>query len=204
MDAFADHTDENSFLLKLKEGNDNAFKYFYDKYSLPLYRRLLKMVHAEDLAEELLQDLFVKIWEKRGLIDIDQSFKAYLYKIAERIVSDHFRKMTREARLKGEFSMLSSIPSSKTEEDLFEKETRANIQAAIDKLPLQQRQVFTLCKIEGKSYEEVSKILGISTATINTHITRATKAVKAHLNNTDGLAYLLVIAAAITTAKSTF
>lgn len=162
------------------------------------------MVHAEDLAEELLQDLFVKIWEKRGLIDIDQSFKAYLYKIAERIVSDHFRKMTREARLKGEFSMLSSIPSSKTEEDLFEKETRANIQAAIDKLPLQQRQVFTLCKIEGKSYEEVSKILGISTATINTHITRATKAVKAHLNNTDGLAYLLVIAAAITTAKSTF
>lgn len=189
--------DENSILAKLKDGNQAAFKYFYDKYSLQLYRKLIQMVHEETIAEELLQDLFVKIWEKRNLVDPEQSFKAYLYKIAERIVYDHFRKLTREARLKGEFSAMSSELYSHTEENIFKKEAEAKIQAAIEKLPHQQKQVFTLCKIEGKSYEEVSKILGISVVTINTHITRATKTIKMHLKSNDSMAYILALSAAI-------
>jgi len=155
------------------------------------------MVHEESIAEELLQDLFVKIWEKRSLVDPQQSFKAYLYKIAERIVYDHFRRLTREARLKGEFSAISSELYSHTEENIFKREAEAKIHAAIEKLPHQQKQVFTLCKIEGKSYEEVSKILGISVVTINTHITRATKTIKAHLKSNDSMAYILALSAAI-------
>jgi len=192
------HTEDEQLLLaELKTGSEAAFSYFYQKYSLQLYRKLLSMVRVDVIAQELLQDLFVKIWEKRELIDPALSFKAYLYKIAERIVYDHFRKLTREARLEKTLSLSRSELYRHTEEALYAKEAQARINEAIDRLPAQQKQVFTLCKIDGKSYDEVSSLLGISTGTINTHITRATKSIKQYLLTSDNIAIVLALSLAI-------
>lgn len=187
--------EESTLLNDLKSGSAAAFKFFYDKYSIPLYRRIFKLVKIEVIAEELLQDLFVKIWEKRELIDPEQSFKSYLYTVAERLVYDHYRTATRQARLAREVADQTSEIYTHTEEAIFEKETQSRINQAIEKLPTQQKLVFTLCKIEGKTYDQVSELLGISTATINTHITRATKAIKAQLENGDNLPLIISVAA---------
>lgn len=189
--------DEAILLTELKTGSSAAFKYFYEKYRLQLYRKLLKMVQLEVIAEELLQDLFIKIWDKRSLIDPEQSFKAYLYRIAENMVFDYFRKLAREAKLELAVQLNSTEFINPIEEGIFEKETQSKINEAIALLPPQQKLVFTLCKIEGKSYKEVSDLLGISTGTINAHITSATKSIKAHLANGDGLTLLLLLSCAI-------
>jgi len=186
---------EIGLLTELKSGSESAFKFLYDNYSIQLYRRIFKLVKIEVIAQELLQDLFVKIWEKRELIDPTRSFRSYLYTIAERLVYDHFRCATRLSRLAKEVSQHTSELYTHTEEGIFEMETRNRIAEAINRLPEQQKLIFNLCKMEGLSYSQVSKQLGISTATINTHITRATKAIKLHLQSSEHLPLIIFVAA---------
>lgn len=189
--------EETILLTELKAGSSLAFKYFYDKYRAQLYRKFLKMVRLEEIAEELLQDLFIKVWDKKGLIDPEQSFKAYLYRIAEHIVYDFYRKVARESRLEQEVAHINTELSNPTEEGIFEKEAQHKIDEALSKLPPQQKLVFTLCKMEGKSYKEVAQQLGISPATVNAHITSATKTLKIYLMDKNNLTYVMIIGAAI-------
>jgi len=184
---------ESQLLADLKAGEQNAFNHFYQKYSLQLYRKLLKMVHVDVIAEELLQDLFMKIWDKRIQIDPEQSFQAYLYRIAEHIVYDYFRKLTREAKMHNFLTANATEIYEQFDKHDLEGEIREKVQEAVSRLPEQQKLVFTLCKLEGKSYEEVSAMLGITKGTINTHITRATKTIKTYLTNTDGFAVMVTI-----------
>lgn len=168
-------------LTELRAGEEYAFKHFYDIYNIPLYRKLLKLVQIDVIAEELLQDLFLKIWQKKDLIDPEQSFRAYLYRIAEHLVADHYRNLARQVKLEKETD-LNKLEILDQVEDPFQGEfAQKIIHEAIATLPAQQQAVFRLCKIEGKSYEEVSQLLNISHATINTHISRASKAVKTYI-----------------------
>src|SRR5690606_41339582 len=95
MHLLTDHT-ETEYLHQLKEGDQQAFTYFYDAFKLPIYRKLLKMVRIETVAEELTQDVFVRIWDKRLLIDPGQAFKSYLYRISQHILYDFYRKVARD------------------------------------------------------------------------------------------------------------
>lgn len=187
------HIEESRLLAELKAGGQDAFGYFYKKYSSPLYRKLLKMVRVDIIAEELLQDLFLKVWDKREQIDPDQSFQAYLYRIAERIVYDYLRKLARETKMQDYVAIKSTEIYEQFENGELEDEIKAKVHDAISRLPEQQKLVFTLCKLERKSYEEVSAMLGITPGTINTHITRATKAIKTYLNDVDRFAVMVAM-----------
>ncbi|WP_281169855.1 RNA polymerase sigma factor [Olivibacter sitiensis] len=159
-------------------GNLHAFDLLYNRYSLHIYRVLLKMVRDESIADELLQDVFVKIWDKRSKIDTNMPLGPFLYRVTERLVCDFYRKLSRESRLKKGLVETITLYDRNTEEDLQYKETLGNLNLAIEQLPLQQRLVFKLCKLEGKSYLEVSEELGISISTINGHIVKSTKSIK--------------------------
>lgn len=176
-----DNMSEKELLINMQEGNLHAFDVIYDRYSLKIYRTLLKMVKEELLAEELLQNIFIKIWDKKQLIDPELPFGAFLFRVTERMVYDHYRKVGREERLKKEVISTYNVLDCNTEETLHYKETLGVLYTAIDQLPIQQRQVFTLCKMEGRSYAEVSEILGISISTINGHIVKSTKTIKHYL-----------------------
>ncbi|ERJ57952.1 RNA polymerase sigma factor [Sphingobacterium paucimobilis] len=173
-----DNNSELDYLHRLRNGDQRAFIYFYDTFKLPIYRKLLKMVQIESLAEELTQDAFVRIWDKRELIDPEQSFKSYLYRIAQHILYDFYRKIARDERLQNEIRQFVVQDHNPTDEALFLKETQNILNQAIDNLSEQQRQIYTLCKLDGKSYKEVSLLLGISVHTISTHMTRASKKIQ--------------------------
>lgn len=184
---------DRELLVLLRDGSERAFDFFYQKYSLQIYRKLYKMTKVSALAEELLQEVFVKIWEKRHLIDPDKSFKSYLFQIAQNQVYDFYRKVSRDEKLQKEiirgFDELHNI----TEEGIDLKETQEMLAQAIENLPPQQKLVFTLCKIEGKSYDEVSTVLGISTSTINGHIVKATKNIKGFMFKYENVAFVFFV-----------
>jgi len=173
-----DLNSESALLVRLQSGDQAAFESLYHAYSKEIYRKFLKMVKDISLAEELTQDVFVKIWNKREVINIDQPFHYYLLTLANNIVNDFYRKAARDRRLQDEIIAASSELYNPTEEQIFYKESKDFLDKAIESLPAQQGLVFKLCKIEGKSYEEVSQLLGISTSTISNHIVKATKSVK--------------------------
>lgn len=169
---------EKELLIALNGGDIAAFEVLYGYYSKLIFRKLVKMIKHVPLAEELTQDVFVKIWDKRVTIDINQSFKYYLLALAKHTVSDFYRKAARDQRLQDEILSASADLYNPTEELLFYKESELMLNRAIENLPPQQQLVFKLCKIEGKSYEEVANHLNISTSTVSNHIVKATKAIK--------------------------
>ena len=176
MEIDLDH--ELEFVKRLQSGDQLAFEALYHTYSKEIYRKLIKMVKDVTLAEELTQDVFVKIWNKREVITIEKPFRHYLLTLANNIVNDFYRKVARERRLQDEIIAASTELYNPTEDQIYYKESKELMDAAIDSLPTQQRLVFQLCKIEGKSYEEVSNLLGISTSTISNHIVKGTKTIK--------------------------
>jgi RNA polymerase sigma-70 factor (family 1) len=166
---------EKDILLRMQQGDERAFKLLYNHYSKFSYRNFLKLVKIPDTAAELTQTLFVKVWNKRDLLDTEADFVPYLLRMASNLVHDFYRKASRDNRLQDEIIAFSTELYSHVEEDIFYKQSKAEIDLAISQLPPQQKLVFTLCKLDGKSHEEVSKMLDISTSTVNNHIVTATK-----------------------------
>ena len=161
-------------VLALKAGDERAFKAVYDHFSHRLYGNLLKLVKSEEIARELLQEMFFKVWEKREHIDPEKSFHAYLFRIAENMAYDFFRKVARDKKLQMHLIARASEAFNHVEERLINKEYHHLLQQAINALPPRRRQVFRLCKLDGKSYEQAALELGLSTSTISDHIVKAT------------------------------
>lgn len=170
--------DELVLLLSLKSGDHSAFEMLYYRYSPRLYRHILSMVKVQACAEEILQDVFQKLWERREGIQLEKSFQSYLFTISKNLVYDFFNQETKNRNLKDLIISLTTQDYSHIEEDFHYKECQEIINQAIDNLPPKRKLIYTLCKIEGKSYDEVSAFLGISASTISDHIVKATKQIQ--------------------------
>ncbi len=175
-----------------RQGNEQAFTGIYDLYSKQLYRNMIRMVKDEDIAEELLQDLFLKIWESRERIDPEKSFKSFLYKVAENLVYAHFRKIAKDNRIMAKLVISYVEFDTNAEDAIISQENHALLKKAIESLSPQRKLIYTRCKLEGKSYEEVSTELGISVSTISDHIVKANKTVKKYFNLNQDIAIILI------------
>ncbi|MEI2271591.1 RNA polymerase sigma-70 factor [Sphingobacterium sp. ML3W] len=173
-----DHIEEKENLLALRSGCQTAFRQIYTLYSGRIYLNIRKMVKSEQDAAELLQEVFIKVWDKRELIDPEQSFRSYLFQIAKYTVYNFIRKNNLEKQIQAYLSLHNTQLYSHVEEQLDEKQDEQWLSQTIEQLPPQRRLIYKLCKIEGKSYAEVSTLLRISTSTINDHIVKATKYIK--------------------------
>ena len=189
--------EEKEILCLLKSGDTQALGELYSRNKVQIFANIRRLVKSEDIAEELLQDVFVKVWDKRDLLDPEKSFRSYLFRIAENLVYDFFRKAARDKKLEAHIMSVATELYSHIEETLYTKESTSILNRAVEQLPPQRRRVFTLCKIEGRSYEEVSQLLGISTSTINDHIVKATRSVREYLFLSKDAALLFLIAAII-------
>jgi len=170
-----------SLLLRLKQGCEPSFNCIYNYYAKPLYKKVYSIVKDETKSEEIIQDLFIKVWQKREEIDANRSFTSFLYTIASNLAYDYLRKAACDKKLINQLLLYATDYYSHIVEDINLKEAELKLQEAIDRLPDQQKQVFTLCKLEGKSYDETSMILGIAPSTVNSHVVKSNRYVKAYL-----------------------
>lgn len=185
---------ERDLLVQLKKGDDDAFKEIYHLHSNRLYSNLLKLVKSEDLAMDLLQDLYIKLWNNRASIDVDKSIGAYLFSIAKNLAIDFFRRAARESNLQSHLITVGTELYNHVDDVLFHKETSAILNKAIQALPSQQQKIFNLCKIEGRSYDEAASILGLSSATVGNQLVKAVRSVrKAILNSQEGLIIIISV-----------
>src|SRR5690606_31830867 len=125
-----------------------------------------------DLVEDTLQELFFRLWERREQIDPAQPIQGFLFRIATNLAHDHFRKLARDERLAEAF-WDAAMAGTEAVGGSYPAELDKALYEVIDQLPPQRRRVFLLCKFESKTYEEVSKLLGISVPAVNDHITKA-------------------------------
>lgn len=169
---------QEQLVIQLKAGTESAFNALYQTYSKPIWLRILRLVKDKDIADELLQDVFMNVWKNRLQIDPEKSFKGFIYTIAQNLVYNYFRKNAADTNLVQNLLLQSSHHYLNVEKLMEEKELKKLLDQAIDQLSPQRKRAFILCKVEGRSYEEASQIMGVSMATINSHITQSMQFLK--------------------------
>jgi RNA polymerase sigma-70 factor (family 1) len=184
-------------LQQLKEGSEPAFNALYKLHSKMLLSNIRNLVKDNEIAKELLQDLYLKIWENREKIDTGKSFKSFLFTVAKNMVYDYLRRASLDKRAKVRLMTNAIEFYTHTEEALDYKESHALINVAVETLPAQCRQVYTLSKLEGKSHQEISLELGISVSTVNNHMVKANREVRAYLLRHGDLAIAFLVSTVI-------
>lgn len=172
---------EKELLLGLQHGDESSFASLYTTYSPSIYISVLKLVKDREVALDLVQDLFFKIWKNRQSVDVDKPFKPYVFSIAKNLVIDFFRKAAKDRRLIHELMAATLVYDEYTDKIIFRKETATLLDRTIGNLPSQQRKIFTLCRVDGRSYEEVAEMLQLSISTIGNQLARATKKIRQQL-----------------------
>ncbi len=187
------HTDE-ALVVLLNNDDERAFLEIYDRYKDELATHLVRLLHSSELAEEVLQDIFMMLWEKRHDMDASKSVPAYLYRSAINKSKNIFRKIANDNRLREEFlTYFRTANNNIVEEWMENKEIQQLLQTLLDRLPPQQKKVYMLCKLDGLSYKEVSEKLKISITTVNSHIRNANIFLKGELKNQSELSGFLYI-----------
>lgn len=188
--------DEKEILISLSEGDSHAFAVLYHRHKTFVFRNALRILKNETYAQEILQEVFLKLWNNRASIDVEKPFNAFLYQIMRNSVFDFFRKAARDKSVQAVLAISMHNDDrqyNNVEEHIYLKETKEKIEHAIKLLPPKCREVFVLCKMEGKSYEEVAERLKISIATVNNHIVKGNRLVKESLKNIDLQKYLVYL-----------
>ncbi len=183
---------EKELLAALRQGDQSAFTRLYQHHSLALYYNILSLVKDEHSAEELVQDVFFKIWKMRSSMDIEKNFKAYLFVTGRNRVFDFFRQVTRDHELYARVKAIASENYEHIEQSLFARENADLLRKAIATLPPQRRRAFELCKIEGLSYRQASEEMGVSLSTLKDHMVNALNTIRLYVSKNIEVAGILV------------
>ena len=163
-----------------------AFRKLFDFYCKGLLDYSFHIVKDKTVAEDIVQYVWIKVWEKRHSINPELSFKSYLYTA----VRNQTLKYIRDTKHK--FTSLESIDSladgiTLQDDQMHNKETLKFINEAIDHLPDKCREIFMLNRFEGLSYKEITEVLDISINTVKTQMTRALSSLRKALKITISL-----------------
>ncbi|MEO8822272.1 MAG: sigma-70 family RNA polymerase sigma factor [Ginsengibacter sp.] len=170
------------FLIKqVAEDDEKAFRIIFDNYKELFYSTAYKMTHSATIAEDIVQEVFVRIWIKRKLVASAKKPEGYLFTILHNCIYSHFRKMARERQLQLKVSYGEDMMENSIESELIEKENRANLENRINQLPPQQKIIYQLAKQENLSRDEIAAQLKISPNTVRNHLSAAVEYIKAHL-----------------------
>ena len=170
-------------LIQLKAGQVEAFTQLYWIYSKKLYANIFKMVKDKQITEEILQDIFTGIWQKRETLEFNQILGPYLYRMSQNKVIDFYRKLKRDKKLLQKFKANATEYYEQLQEAIEYRESTRLLEQAVASLPTQQRKVYQLCKIDGLSYKEAAKQLDISIYTVKEYLSMANKAIRTYLAN---------------------
>ena len=175
---------------RLQKGDVEAFDMIYEKYSGILYSFSLKYLRSTDEAEELVQSVFLKIWDNHKHLDKELSFKSYLFTIAYNDICKLFRKRNYLQKFISDTLYENSKVSSATEESIDYRSVLTLVQQIIDKLPERQKNIFRKSRQEGKSSKEIAEELSLSPGTVDNYISETLKFIRKKLPNED-IAFLL-------------
>lgn len=180
-------------LYRFRDGDEIAFAEIYRLCAPALYHRIMRLLKDIDTTEEILQDVFLKLWEHRERIDPELGFRTYLYRIADNLAIDVFRKISRDRSLQKELWARSVGFCLQKEEAFGITDHYQLVAEAIDTLPPKRKQILVFCKLEEKSYQEVAELMGISVSTVSNQLVRAVKDIKSYVSRMAGKQFSTIV-----------
>jgi RNA polymerase sigma-70 factor (family 1) len=176
---------DGELISMLQKGDIGAFDLIYEKYSGRLYAFSFKYLKSVEEAEELVQSVFLKVWENHKLLRQESSFKSFLFTIAYNEICNLFRRKAYLRRYMDEKKIENLIESNDTAEQIEYQSLLQQIETIIAKLPEKQRIIFQKSRKEGKSSREIAEELDLSTGTIDNYISESICTIRKGLNETN-------------------
>lgn len=192
MDQKIDNTD-NGLVALLQKGNKRAFKMLFDKYGVRLYQFSLKYLRDKQDAEDLLNEVFLKIWENRKSIKTNTSFQAYLYTIAYNNIRKRFLKKSREEKYIQVFAEEYINDTSKEESELDYVLFLQKVNQIIELLPPRRQEIFILSYKNELKNIEISQKLDVSEQFVKNQLSMARKFIINKMKDDDHLAGILLL-----------
>ena len=180
-------------MKRLREGDTKAFDALFNKYAQRLYNFSIKYLKEAEEAEEVVQEVFMYIWEKKSGLKPESSFNSYIFTIAHNIIKKHFIKKCRENEHKDELIHDFLKQENNLDQNIDYKFLLEKVQKIIDKLPERRREIFLKRKYEGLSLKQIAEELNISPNTVENQLTSAKKQILEELKK-DKLAGIVFFA----------
>ena len=180
---------ETELVKDLKDGFTSAYDELFNTYGKRVYKFAISFLKSREDSEEIVQDTFFKIWEKRQTIDQELSFKSFLFTIAYNNIMTKFREKVKENKYR-EYLLKNASDNYDLEQIILFDDLQNQVQKIIDKLPPRRKQIFILRKENNLTYKEIAEKLDISSKTVENNINLAIKYIKTHIGK-DSLIILL-------------
>ena len=161
-----------------------AFDAIYEKYCRRLFGFIIRYVKQEFDAEEIVQEVFIKIWENRKKIDVFSSFESYLFTISYNSAISLLRKRVHEKKYLEHLKNIQVEDTfSELTDEIFFRELNSKLQSLLNELTPRQKEIFLLSREEGLTHDEIAKKLGISVNTVKNHLVSVLKFLKSNIDN---------------------
>lgn len=169
---------EEELVVSLRNNSQDAFEQLFDRYSQKLYHFSLSYLKSDVESEEIVQEVFLKIWENRDKLRSDKSFKSYLFTIAFNAIKKHFNKKMRDEQYKHDlFEWLIQRSPDLEYKNEFER-LLVKLENLIDQFPPKRKKIFLSRKKDGKSIDEIAREMGISPKTVKNQINAGMNSLK--------------------------
>lgn len=166
---------------RLKAGNLLAFKEIYNLFEKRLYAFAFSITKSDYISEEIIQEVFIKIWEQKHRLDPDKSFDSYIFTITRNLIYNYLRDASRQENVRNEFWANIKEQHQPAESDLILIEYQEIVEGIIESLPSQKKLIYQLSRQEGKSNSEIAEMLEISPKTVRNHLWHTMKTIRSQL-----------------------
>ena len=160
-----------SILKKVVEGDEKAFAQLYNKYRKPPLRFCTSILKDEDEAENMLHEVFIKIWERRAQINPERNFHSYLFTCLRNMAFDYLKEMDKNHQLRQQY--LERMESYREDDREEEEKQLARLRQAVNGLSEKRKRILLLSVHEGRSYQEIAEMLRISKNTVKNQLVKA-------------------------------
>jgi RNA polymerase sigma-70 factor (ECF subfamily) len=177
--------DLDDLIGRLKQNDKEAFNLLFYMYAEKLYKFSLTFFNEEVEAEEIVQEVFLKIWLKRANITDPSTFNAYIYTMAKNMIFNNLKRNVYRKRYNSYLYTHHNAHKNDTENEVIFEETKQRIEQALKALPKKRREVFLLSRHEGLKNKEIAEKLEISIKTVETHMSLSLKYLREVLRPND-------------------
>ena len=169
---------ENDLLARIAQGDEAAFGVVFHHYQKKIYSYTFRLTGSTGLAEELVQDVFLKVWQHRATLPGLLRFDNWLFTIARNKVFDLLKKMAKDMAFRRQLSNWLDSSGDTADDRIFFRENEERLQKALDGLPPRQKLIFTLSRYQGLKHDEIAARLRISRHTVKTHLVQALRTLR--------------------------
>ena len=184
---------EPDLLIQVAGGSPTAFAELFHRYKYKLYGYIFSLTRSREIAEDVVQEVFLKIWQRRETLTDLESFAPYLFRMAQNRAINGFRRMATESLALASLQQSNSPSNSAIEDELDAKAIGERLRQAIQRLPPQQQLVYKLSREEGLKHEEIAERLQIAPGTVKNHMIAALRTLRKQIDPHSPLVCLAVL-----------